>query len=88
MQVKNNSQTRASWVGGVLIAPGATATVPDAAEPDLKGEKHLELIGGTAIEEDKSLTKAELQAALTDAGIDYPSAANKAELQALFDGAK
>lgn len=57
MQVKNNSQTRASWVGGVLIAPGATATVPDAAEADLTDESHLELIGGAAIEEEKK-TKA------------------------------
>jgi hypothetical protein len=57
MQVKNNSQTRASWVGGVLIAPGATGTVPDAAEADLSGEAHLELIGGPAIEEEKK-TKA------------------------------
>jgi hypothetical protein len=53
MQVKNNSQTRASWVGGVLIAPGATGTVPDSAEADLKGEKDLEIVGGPAIEEEK-----------------------------------
>lgn len=88
MKVKNTSQTRAYHIGAVLIAPGATAEVPDSAEADLKGEKELEIVGGPALDEEKGMTKAELQAALTDAGIDYSSTANKAELQALFDGAK
>lgn len=85
MKVKNTSKTRAYWVGGVLIAPETTSTVPDSAEADLKGEKELEIVGGPALDEEKGMTKAELQTALTDAGIDYPSTANKADLQALYD---
>ena len=36
---------------------------------------------------DKAMTKAELQAALDEKGIDYKPAQNKAELQALLDAA-
>lgn len=85
MQVKNNSKTRAYHVGGVLIAPGATGTVPDSAEADLKGEKELELIGGPAIEEEKGLTKSQLQDALKAKDIPFSPLMNKADLQALLD---
>lgn len=87
MQLKNISN-RGYTVRNIFCAPGVVTTVPDAAEADIKGMDDLEIVGGAAIEENKSMTKAELQAALTDAGIDYPSTANKTELQALFDGAK
>jgi hypothetical protein len=85
MQVKNNS-VRAYHVGTTLVAPGATMSVADSFEKALEGNPDLEIIGGPAIEE-KGMTKAELQNALLEKGVDYPSNANKADLQELHDSA-
>lgn len=88
MKVKNNSKTRPYHIGNMFIGPGQTKDgIPDAAEADLKGHEDLEIIGGAVIEEEKGMTKAQLQAALTEKGIEYPYTANKAELQALYDAA-
>jgi hypothetical protein len=85
MQVKNNS-VRAYHVGATLIAPGGTMTVADSFEKALDGNPDLEIVGGPAIEE-KTMTKAELQNALLEKGVDYSPTANKSELQALHDAA-
>lgn len=86
MKVKNNS-ARAYHVGGVLVPPGATLPVPDSAEKDIDGITDLEIIGGKVIEEDKGMTKAQLQDALAEKDIPFSATANKAELQALLDAA-
>jgi hypothetical protein len=89
MKIKNNAK-HVYHIGGVVCLPGAiTSGVPDSSEADLKGlEHHLEIIGGAVIIEEKGMTKAELQTALLERGVDYSPTANKAELQALLDGAQ
>lgn len=63
-----------------LLKRGVLEAVPDAPS-DGEGE------GGSGEGDGVPGTVAELKAALTELGIDFPEHAKKAELQALFDQA-
>lgn len=89
MKVTNNSNVRAYHVRNVMIAPGQSKEFTDDVSADIKGLDDLKASGAKAEDvefaEEKSMSKADLIAALDEAGIEYPSNANKADLQALLD---
>lgn len=83
-----NKSTRPYHVAGVLIPPGIEVEVPDSAAADIKGIPDLHVVTATDVEfteTEKGMTKAELQDALTALNVEFPSNANKAELQALLE---
>lgn len=90
MLIKNNSK-RLYTIAGVMVVPNGQAIEVPCTEADIAGLDDLEVVKAKQApkaDEDKSMTKAELQDALDAKKIEYPSTANKAELQALLDDAE
>lgn len=86
MQVKNVSNR--GWnVGGITIAPGASAEV-ECNEADIKDNADLEIVKAVLEDEDKGMTKAEIVAALKEKNVEFDPASKKADLQALLDAAE
>ena len=91
MQVKNIS-ARGWMIDGTMVKPGDTETIPDSwyaavkDNPDLKISDYEAVDSSDNKDSEKELTKAEIVAALKEAGIEFNPADKKADLQVLLDG--
>jgi hypothetical protein len=93
MKVKNVSARLYILSNGTPIVPGATVKdIPDELFAEVDGIKDLEVTKETKAETvqftEVPSTVKELKAALDEMKVDYPSTADKAELQALYDANK
>lgn len=91
MKIENTS-ARLWTIEGIPLIPGKITTIPDSHAESIKGCEGLRVVPEAVAEdaEFKELptTKAQLAAALKEKGIEFDPAANKADLQALYDAAE
>jgi len=85
MQVKNIS-ARGWSVNEIMIKPGDTVSVDDSWYAAVKDNKELQVTDYTSPSAEGEMTKAEIVAALKEAGVEFNPADKKADLQVLLDG--
>lgn len=90
MKVKNVSARLYTLSNGAAIIPGETVSgIPDELFAEVDGIKDLQVTKEAKAETvqftEVPTTAKELKAALDDMKVSYPSNADKAELQALYD---
>lgn len=94
MKIENISARLYTLSDGTMLVPSTKenkvlTTVSDELAAEIKGIKDLVVTQETKAEtvqfKDVPITAKELKAALDELGVEYPSNADKAELQALYD---